>query len=414
MNISRFLFKYAGGWALLLATVTILLVAVQEIPEWQAKRASVRSTAFLPEAATTPVQIAGLQNEMRKTFVQVLGGVFAVLALWFTYRRTKVTEQGHITDRYTKAIEQLGAIKIVNGATIPNVEVRLGAIYALERIALDSPRDHWTIMEVLTAYVRENAPLPTIEASSKSNFEPYRMQTNEGEANKPIAKGPATEIQAILTVLGRRKRDWKRERIGRSLDLTKCDLNGADFRGTHFERADFGGTHGESAKFSNAYLDKAQFLNAHLEGAIFGDAHIVGALFIDARLERTNFGGAYAEGADFTDAILEEAYFFGAHAKRTTFHRAQLKKTNFSSADLENAKFYDAHLEKANFSSAGVEGAGFHKTNGLTSQQIGKANGWEKAILSVHLARELGLVRPEYSTSTNIGYSAPYDSDTLK
>src|SRR3982751_6161439 len=36
----------------------------------------------------------------------------------------------------------------------PNLEVRLGAIYALERIPRDSERDHWPIMEVLCAYVR--------------------------------------------------------------------------------------------------------------------------------------------------------------------------------------------------------------------------------------------------------------------
>ena len=63
-------------------------------------------------------------------------------------------EQGHITDRYTKAIEQLGKLD----GDKPNIEIRLGAIYALERIARDSPRDHWTIMEVLTAYVRQNSP----------------------------------------------------------------------------------------------------------------------------------------------------------------------------------------------------------------------------------------------------------------
>jgi hypothetical protein len=42
-----------------------------------------------------------------------------------------VTQQGHITDRFTKAIDQLGAT---------NVEVRVGGIYALGRIAEDSPR----------------------------------------------------------------------------------------------------------------------------------------------------------------------------------------------------------------------------------------------------------------------------------
>lgn len=33
----------------------------------------------------------------------------------------------------------------------------LSGIYALERIAQDSKKDHWPIMEILTAYVRENA-----------------------------------------------------------------------------------------------------------------------------------------------------------------------------------------------------------------------------------------------------------------
>jgi hypothetical protein len=46
-----------------------------------------------------------------------------------TARTFEVTEQGQITERYSKAIEQLGADKL---------DVRLGAIYALERIATDS------------------------------------------------------------------------------------------------------------------------------------------------------------------------------------------------------------------------------------------------------------------------------------
>lgn len=54
-----------------------------------------------------------------------------------------------ITDSFTRAVEQLGSDKL---------ETRLGAIYALERIAEESPRDHWPIMETLTAFVRDRAP----------------------------------------------------------------------------------------------------------------------------------------------------------------------------------------------------------------------------------------------------------------
>jgi len=64
-----------------------------------------------------------------------------------TARTFELTERGHLTERYSKAIEQLGDEKL---------DVRLGGIYALEQIATDSPRtrDQATIVEVLSAFVR--------------------------------------------------------------------------------------------------------------------------------------------------------------------------------------------------------------------------------------------------------------------
>ena len=104
----------------------------------------------------------------------ILAGIIGIPLLWVRTRaadrqaraaneqarvanvQAKTAEQGHITDRFTKAIEQLGSEKMA---------VRLGAIYALERLSKDSPEDHWTIMEVLTAYVQDNAPWPPKEAT---------------------------------------------------------------------------------------------------------------------------------------------------------------------------------------------------------------------------------------------------------
>ena len=85
-------------------------------------------------------------------------GLLAAGALVFTARnyilsqRTfELTEQGQVTDRYTKAITQLGDEKL---------DVRIGGIYALERVARDSERDHPTVMEVLAAFIREHSREP--------------------------------------------------------------------------------------------------------------------------------------------------------------------------------------------------------------------------------------------------------------
>jgi len=292
----------AFGWAAVLAA---LVFVVQVAPEWQLRRAGIDSAAVNTAAKLTPEAAANLQNEMRKTVLQAVGGLLAVVALIFTYRRVRVAEKGHITDRYTKAIEQLGAMTAQN---TPNIEVRLGAIYALERIAQDSPRDHWPIMEVLTAYVRQNARYP-------------EQAPTEEENQKAIESGPSTEVQAILTVLGRRKRDRGREREGQSLDLLKSDLRGADFFKAHLEGAQFNGAHLEGAEFGYAYLKGAKFDGAHLEGARFYQAYLEGARFVRAHLKGALFDKAHLEGAlfygaegiskeQFKDALgVELAYF---------------------------------------------------------------------------------------------------------
>ena len=331
-------FRRVAGVVLFLAVLGGLVLAVQTVPEWQVKRASVRSAVVNPEAKTTPAEVAALQNEMRKTFIQVIGGAFALFALYFTYRRVKVAEQGHITDWYTKAIEQLGAL---TAAGKPNVEVRLGAIYALERIAIDSARDHWTIMEVLTAYVRQNAPKPELDPTEEENKE-------------AIAKGPATEIQAVLTILGRRRRSRKREQKGQRLNLGGSDLRGASFYGAQVEGAWFDNAHLEGASIHGAYAGGASFFSAHLEGAWFEKAHLKGAIFDVAHVERAIFGEAELNRAGFNGAHMEGAILRWAHLKDASFFMAHLEGTDFAHAEGLSVKHFDfAHgLERALFDEA--------------------------------------------------------------
>ena len=335
-----------------------LLLSIQIVPEWQTRRASVRSSAVNPEAKTTPEQVAALQNEMRKTYLQVVGGAFAFVALVFGYRRVRVAEQGHITDRYTKAIEQLGAL---NAKSEPNVEVRLGAIYALERIAFDSPRDHWPIMEVLTAYVRQNAPAPVKDTTKQAD-------------EIAIEKKPATEIQAILTVLGRRRRDHKREGNGQQLDLSNSYLDEVHLDGAYLDGAIFSGALLlDYADFTKAHLEDAQFIKAHLDRAWFEKAHLDRAWFYQAHLDGAYFSEAHLVGAGFFEAHLNGAWFINAH--------------------LDGADFEKAHLDGAFFHGAHLAGADFRKALGLTVEQFANSVGVEKAHFEEAFRRELELAK---------------------
>jgi hypothetical protein len=91
-------------------------------------------------------------DDARGRLLQLAAGIVAVGALFYNARnhivsrRTyELTERGQVTDRYARAVEQLAS---------KSIEIRLGGIYALERIARDSPSDQQTIVDVLCAYVR--------------------------------------------------------------------------------------------------------------------------------------------------------------------------------------------------------------------------------------------------------------------
>jgi Pentapeptide repeats (8 copies) len=215
-----------------------------------------------------------LENEQRKTLSSIVLGVLGLFALFLTWRRVRagdrqveVAEQGHLTDRFTKAIEQLGKVE----DNEPNYEVRLGGIYALERIAYDSPRDHWTIMEVLTAHVRLNAALqqlPTGDGTpAQDDSQEPRVETNSSPQNVK----PRTDIQAILTVLGRWERSYRRER-GRKLVLSQTDLRGSDFKEAQLQEADFSEAQLQGADFSGVVgLTHEQLADAHLENTVLAE-----------------------------------------------------------------------------------------------------------------------------------------------
>src|SRR5271165_2506259 len=170
---------WTAGFLVLAALVIAIL--------WKVPQLQVEHAGIAPENRFNS------ENEARKTLATMLGAVVVLGGAYFTWRNIKLVQEGQITDRFTKAIEQLGA---VDASGKKKMEVRLGGIYALERIANQSERDHWPIVEVLSAYVRENAP-----------------RKSQGSTQENQASGEpshlALDIQAILTVLGRRDQNTK-------------------------------------------------------------------------------------------------------------------------------------------------------------------------------------------------------------
>jgi uncharacterized protein YjbI with pentapeptide repeats len=339
-------------------------------------------------------------TDTRTALLAGLVGLGAIGTFWVnsrTYRVTartfELTEQGHITERYTKAIEQLGSTT--------SLDVRLGGIYALERIAVDSARDHATVVEVLSAYVREHG-LP--------EWPKRQQEEREGEPSITEEARPRlvpTDVRAALTVLGRlpfragiSRGDLSGAPLGHSdlhhavlfgfvlsgADLSHARLEGADLSHARLEGADLSHARLEGADLSNAWLHEANLsgaginranlshamlAEANLSNALLYSANLSHALLYSANLSHASLAGA----ADLSHAGLEGANLSNALLYSANLSHARLEGANLSDARLFRANLSHTRLEGADLSGAWLSGVDLSTTENLSQAQLDSARG---------------------------------------
>jgi uncharacterized protein YjbI with pentapeptide repeats len=311
-------------------------------------------------ASLKPVGFAQIRDTF-DLFAKIFGGLLVMVGLLFTYRRLVASEKvaqatlitakaeldSRITDRFSRAIDQLGSEKL---------EIRLGGIYSLERIARDSDRDYWTVMSVLSAFVREHSP----NAKSKK----------PEESQLPLWPSDVTAAAAVLDRRGRRP-----ESLG--LNLGNVDLSRMHFHGAGLEKSlvsysnlsycdlksavckggDFTGAILSFAKLTDADLTGSCFLNAHLDNAELMRATLIKTILCDANLRNANLSFA-----DLTQANLCGADMAGAKLVCSnlpvdcllikSFARADLRGVDLSGRDLRYVDLRGADLRGANLAGA--------------------------------------------------------------
>lgn len=213
-----------------------------KVPEWQVGMWGLQlNTKDLLE----------LQNSYRATLAQILGGLLLLATLGLTWKSIVVNQQtalhGQHTELFTHAIDQLGSEKAA---------VRLGGIYALGRTAVISKEHHQPVMEVVSAFVRQNAIW-------RGRGDEYSVPT------------PTHEVQAALTVIGRRRKKF--DIADAPIDLSKTDLRGALLESVNLEKVNLVGCHLEGSNLRGASLRKTDLSSAVLGSVKVRRKNLTGA-----------------------------------------------------------------------------------------------------------------------------------------
>jgi len=262
---------------------------------------------------------------------------FTLIKVWVNERNTRTVEEGHITDRIAKAVEQIGTEKTVKSrnktgevseTTEPNLEVRIGGLLSLERIARDNLPDHVQVMEILCAYIRQAAkdqirrdPVPEYDGEF---YDGKGWKTWARENRRP----PRDDLRVAFNILERRspKQKQAEQQVHYRLDLKRVNLTCLDL---------------QRIKLGDALLTQAS-----LRGVNLGWAEMQGI-----RLNSTKMQGAKLTGAKIQGAKLREAELSGAELNEVQMHGADLRGAKMDRAtSLEGASFAGAALSLGRYS----------------------------------------------------------------
>jgi hypothetical protein len=280
----------AGHWPRVLGVGLFLFVFV--VPRLVVPARSAASLAGVDDPAARgrlEDERLKLQNDVRIGLLQGVAGVAVIAAVVVTWQqletdRRQLRQQLEVAgatqagDRFAQALDQLGSEQL---------DVRLGGIYGLERVAAraagdaaaaggayrppgaaEPPSVFWSsqdrvqVFEILSAYVRTTSHRPPVGPAGS----PAALQVRQADVNAAVtvlarravlAGDPPLDLSGSL--LAGARLGWAR--------LAGSDLRGADLSGASLQYAELAGVHLEQSLLCGTQFQGADLRGAHLAGA---------------------------------------------------------------------------------------------------------------------------------------------------
>ena len=234
-------------------------------------------------------------------------------------RQVGIASQGLLNERYQKGAEMLGGSVLT---------VRLGGIYALQRLAEERPDDyHIQIMNLFCAFVRE--------------------PTESGLAwGIPVTMDVQEAMNAIVH-LSQNGRQIERLNLS-GANLIRVNVENANLSGAILDRTDWGGASLAGVNLSDTSLTNAIFFAGSSEMEIhranMRRADLTDALLSDVRLVDVDLSGAILDGANLSRATLIRTDMTGASLIGTVLNGAHFvdvkgldqRELSRATADIDN------------------------------------------------------------------------------
>ena len=291
------------------------------------------------------------------------------------HRQVETAEQSLLNERYQRGAEMLGSDVLL---------VRLGGIYALDRLAAEQPDSyHIQIMQLFCAFARRPHQHHDDKSLNRQELtSDYALFGDQSGVSNPIPIAeysrvifPSLDIQAVMEAICSRDEVRRKKELTENfrVDLSESNLSrlalvkipanlplatmwAANLSGAYLPFANF-----QSAVLSNAALPGANLLRANLSDANLRNSDLSGTLLSTADLNgamliRANLSNAKVIGANLTGAVLKDSILTGAEFSGTPLPQEALAVINdhlpaiapeVSKVDLATTGLTQSQLDEA-------------------------------------------------------------------
>ena len=281
---------------------------------------------------------------IRTNMLLLAGFLGAPFVIWRTYiaeRQVRISQESHYTELFTKAVEQLGADKPARDGegTERNIEVRIGAIYMLERVLKES-KDLKVSMEskirdLLSSYIKEHCD--------------GAVRLTRGELNEYGGTlGGDPECHKKVMKLLHERLSIQDDGSQNGFDIARLREEAlyapANSKDVHAALDVLSGIPANSPS-----LDEIETNAANLSSCNFQEANLSDRQFVNLRLNDSRFEASKLDRTVFENCELKEVFFSGASLRNSEFVACDLAKSQFFGSHLDNSILEDVTLEGALF-----------------------------------------------------------------
>jgi len=293
---------------LAVTVVLFSLVLIWYIPKLQLRR--------FRDEGVSELELIVIEDKLRKTYAQILGGLLLLGGLYFDYRNESSNTQNKVSQEYNEAVKQLSD---------NSIKTKITAINTLKR--LSSQREYrQEIDEVLFEYVSNYGP----DSVWRTGQDVEEIMGYFGRGSNVADKVRFSNIRfknINLSVC-----DFS-DKAFNNCKFDTCQMQSTKFRGSDLAFSAFNKCYIRNASFSASDLQAASFTRSPMDSVDFSDALLLSAFFDDCQIVRSDFKNA---SCGITVAIkdpysAQERKKVGRIFPKTTFRFCDLSNTNIAS-----------------------------------------------------------------------------------